>query len=121
MDGLLYSLFGLTHTGLFLGVIGALALVLMIYFGGYRLLGIASIPDDSIGVVTKKFALFGSTRLPDGKIIALHGEAGSQADSLAPGLYFWYWPWQYAIERVKFLMIDPLHLGIIVARDGIPI
>jgi hypothetical protein len=85
MDGLLYSLFGLTHTGLFLGVIGALALVLIIYFGGYRLLGIASIPDDSIGVVTKKFALFGATTLPDGKIIALHREAGYQADTLAPG------------------------------------
>jgi uncharacterized membrane protein YqiK len=121
MDSLLYSLFGLTHTGLFLGVVGALALVLIIYFGGYRLLGIASIPDDSIGVVTKKFALFGATTLPDGKIIALHGEAGYQADTLAPGLYFGYWPWQYAIERVKFLTIDPLHLGIIEARDGIPI
>jgi hypothetical protein len=37
--------------------------------------------------VNKKFVLFGSNRtLPDGAIIALKGEAGYQADTLAPGL-----------------------------------
>jgi uncharacterized membrane protein YqiK len=94
----------------------------IMYFGGYRLLGIAMIPDDSIGIVTKKFVLFGSHKtLPDGKIIALAGEAGFQADTLAPGLYFWYWPWQYSIEIVPFLTIPPSQLGIVEARDGIPI
>jgi len=119
MDNLLNSLFG--FTSLFFWVFGALMLGLIIYFGGYRLLGIASIPDDSIGVVTKKFALFGATTLPDGKIIALHGEAGYQADTLAPGLYFAYWPWQYTIQTVKFLTIDPHRLGLLEATDGIPI
>ena len=111
MDNLLNSLFG--FTSLFFWVFGALMLGLIIYFGGYRLLGIASIPDDSIGVVTKKFALFGATTLPDGKIIALNGEAGYQADALAPGLYFAYWPWQYTIQTVKFLTIDPHRLGLL--------
>ena len=119
MDSLLNSLF--EFTSLLFWVFGALTLVLIIYLGGYRLLGIASIPDDSIGVVTKKFALFGATTLPDGKIIALHGEAGYQADTLAPGLYFAYWPWQYTIQTVKFLTIDPHRLGLLEATDGIPI
>ena len=45
-----------------------------------RLLGIVIVPDDSIGLVTKKFVLFGAHReLPPGKIIALKGEAGLQA------------------------------------------
>ena len=78
--------------------IGLVALVLFLVFGGYRLLGIVYVPDDKIGIVSKKFVLFGSHKaLPDGRIVALQGEAGFQADTLAPGLYFLFWPWQYSI------------------------
>ncbi len=71
-----------------------------------RLFGIVIIPDDSIGLVTKKFVLLGSHReLPAGKIIALKGEAGLQADTLAPGLKFGYWPWQYAVDITPFLVV----------------
>ncbi len=104
-------------------ILGAvIVLASILYFGGYRLLGIALVPDDGIGIVTKKFVLFGQRRkLPDGKIIALEGEAGFQADTLAPGLYFGFWPWQYAIEVQRFLTVPPMQLGIVEARDGIPI
>jgi hypothetical protein len=35
------------------------------------------VPEDKIGLVTKKFVLFSSDRsLPDGRIIATKGEAG---------------------------------------------
>jgi hypothetical protein len=44
------------------------------------------VPDDRIGLVVKKFTLYGSKRLPDGRIIAINGEAGMQAKPLAPGL-----------------------------------
>ena len=54
--------------------------------------GMVIIPEDKIGLVTKKFVLFGANKqLPDGKIIALNGEPGYQADTLAPGLYWGYW------------------------------
>ena len=62
------------------------------------LFGVIIIPDDSIGVLTKKFVLFGSNkRLPDGRIVALKGEAGYQADTLPPGLHMALWPWQYTV------------------------
>lgn len=98
-----------------------LLLLIMIPFHGYRLLGIAMIPDDSIGVVTKKFGIFGHTRLPDGRVIALNKEAGFQADTLAPGLYLCYWPWQFSIEVVKFITVPQTRVGIVEARDGAPI
>lgn len=84
-----------------------------------RLFGMAIIPQDSIGVVNKKFVLMGKNRvLPDGAIIALNGEAGYQADTLAPGVHFGLWPWQYEIERVKFTTVQEGFVGVVEARDG---
>jgi len=81
--------------------------------------GIIMIPNDSVGVVTKKFSLFGQHRdLPDGSIIALHGEAGYQAVTLTPGLHFGLWPLQYTVELVKFLTIPPGKVGCVEACDG---
>ncbi len=86
-----------------------------------RLFGIIIIPDDSIGLVTKKFVLFGSHRdLPPGKIIALKGEAGLQADTLAPGLKFGYWPWQYEVQITQFLVVPNGQIAIVEACDGKP-
>jgi uncharacterized membrane protein YqiK len=106
-------------------VIAATLAVLLLVFG-YRwvlwLCGVIIVPDDSIGVVTKKFVLFGRNRdLPDGRIIALNGEAGYQADTLPPGLQFGYWPWQYTVELVEFFSIPPGKLGAVEARDGRPL
>lgn len=95
--------------------------LLIVWMGGYRLLGIAMVPNDKIGIVTKKFSVLGATRLPDGAIVALKGEAGVQADTLAPGLYFMYWPWQYAIEIEDFTVIGTGHVGIVSSDAGAPI
>jgi len=102
-------------------VIGLVLLVL-----AYRqilwLCGVIVIPNDSIGVVTKKFALYGAHRsLPDGSIIALHGEAGYQADTLTPGLHLGLWPWQFQVGLVKFLTIPPGKVGCVEACDGKPL
>lgn len=84
-----------------------------------RLLGIVIIPDDALGIVNKKFVLFGTNKtLPDGCIIALNGEAGIQADTLAPGIHFWYWPWQYEITQQQFITIKRGQVGVVQARDG---
>lgn len=84
-----------------------------------RIFGIVLIPEDSIGIVNKKFVLFGEHKsLPDGRIVALQGEAGYQADTLAPGIYFWYWPWQFEIEMTKFITIPQGNVGVIESRDG---
>jgi len=88
----------------------------------FRLFGIVIIPQDSVGVINKKFVLFGSHRsLPDGCIIALRGEAGIQADTLAPGIHFGYWPWQYEINVEKFTTIPEDQIGIVESRDGKPL
>ena len=55
--------------------------------------GMVIVPENRIGLVTKKFVLVGPNRgLPDGRIIATKGEAGFQARTLAPGLYWNMWP-----------------------------
>jgi uncharacterized membrane protein YqiK len=106
---------------------GVAALVaLIVLLKGYRLIlwifGVIIIPDDSIGMLTKKFVLFGSHRnLPDGRIIAMNGEAGYQANTLPPGLHMALWPWQYTVELVKFLEIPPGKIGVVEARDGEPL
>jgi uncharacterized membrane protein YqiK len=77
---------------------------------------------DQIGIVNKKWVLFGSHRtLPDGAIVALNGEAGLQADTLAPGIHFGLWAWQYAVTLAPFTTIDKGQIGIVEARDGKPL
>ena len=81
--------------------------------------GMIIIPEDKIGVVTKKFVLLGTNKqLPDGKIIALNGEPGYQADTLAPGLYWGYWVWQYSIDQAPLTVVPRGKIGLLSAKDG---
>lgn len=85
----------------------------------FQLLGIVIVPEDKIGLVTKKFVLFGDKReLPAGRIIATEGEAGFQAQTLPPGIHFWKWIWQYEISLQPLIVIPSGQLGLIVAKDG---
>ncbi|MDR6563682.1 MULTISPECIES: SPFH domain-containing protein [unclassified Arcicella] len=94
-------------------------LCLVFYKFIFRLLGIIIIPEDKIGLVTKKFVLFGDKKsLPEGRIIATEGEAGYQAEPLAPGIYFWYWIWQYDIKLQPLTIIPTGQIGLILAKDG---
>jgi uncharacterized membrane protein YqiK len=87
-----------------------------------RLFGVILVPEDGIGIVNKKFVLLGANRvLPDGKIIAVNGEAGNQCDPLGPGVHFFKWPWQYSIEIEKFFTVPQDKIGIVEARDGAPL
>jgi uncharacterized membrane protein YqiK len=110
----------LRNVNLVLLVIGILVVI-----ASYRwvlwLFGVIIVPDDSVGIVTKKFVLFGShRRLADGHILALHGEAGYQADTLAPGLHWALWPWQYTVKMQKFVSIPVGKIGLVEACDGQP-
>jgi uncharacterized membrane protein YqiK len=111
----------LDHWQLISGIIAAIVFVVAFRWILW-LFGVIIVPNDSIGVVTKKFVLFGRHRsLPDGSIIALNGEAGYQADTLAPGLHIGLWPWQYKAELVKFLTVPPGKVGCVEACDGKPL
>jgi len=63
----------------------ALVLAIFIIAQGYVL-----IRERQVGVVVKRFS---NRSLAPGCLIALGGEAGLQADTLAPGLHFGYWLW----------------------------
>lgn len=80
--------------------------------------GLVIVPEDRIGLVTKKFVLFGQQELPEGRIIATKGEAGFQAQTLPPGVYFWRWIWQYEITFQPFTVIPTGKIGLVLARDG---
>ncbi len=97
-----------------------IALCAIFYRAVFRLFGIVIVPEDKIGLVTKKFVLFGEHKqLPEGRIIALQGEAGYQARTLAPGIYFWMWFWQYEITLEPLTIIPTGKIGLVMARDGI--
>ncbi len=97
-----------------------LVVILALYKYVLRFLfGVVIVPEDKIGLVTKKFVLFGEHKeLPDGRIIAIQGEAGFQAKALAPGLYFWKWFWQYDVTMEKFTVIPEGQIGLVLAKDG---
>lgn len=83
------------------------------------LFGMVIVPENRIGLVTKKFVLFGPDKsLPDGKIIATRGEAGVQARTLAPGLYWGMWIWQYTIDMTPFTIIPEGKIGLLLSNDG---
>lgn len=87
--------------------------VLRVFFG------MVIVPEDKIGLVTKKFVLFGADKsLPDSRIIATKGEAGYQAQTLAPGLYWGKWIWQYSVDMTPFTIIPEGKIGLILSKDG---
>lgn len=106
-----------------LATLAVVALIALIFYKrSLRLLGFVIVPDDSIGTVTKNFVLFGRHKeLPPGRIVALYGEAGLQADTLAPGLHLGLWPWQYQVDLVKFTVVPDDAIGIVEACDGLPL
>lgn len=88
-------------------------LILRVFFG------VIIVPEDKIGLVKKKFVLVGKQSLPEGRIIATNGEAGFQAQTLAPGVYFWKWYWQYQITFQDFTVVPTGKIGLVLARDGV--
>jgi uncharacterized membrane protein YqiK len=101
-----YSVSGWTLT-LYLVVFGLLT--------AKPLLGIVLIRERQVGVVVKRF---GSRSLAPGHFIALEGESGYQADTLAPGLHFGYWPWQYRIQKAPVTMVPQGEIALVLAADG---
>ena len=102
--------------------VAALVVLLACYKLVLRLFGVIIIDENSIGIVNKKFVLFGKNKtLPDGAIIALNGEAGNQVDTLAPGLHFFLWPWQFEVTIQKHITIQDGKIGVVSSKDGKPL
>jgi uncharacterized membrane protein YqiK len=101
--------FGWTWFGVGAGWYG-LGLGVLLVWSGFVL-----IRERSVGIVIKRFA---ARSLAPGRLIALDGEAGYQADTLAPGLHFGYWPWQYRIVKVAVTVVPQGEIALVLAADG---
>ncbi len=100
----------------------ALLIVLVLWRKFLWFFGVIIIPDNMIGLVTKKFVLWGENKdLPPGKIVALHGEAGDQVDTLASGVHYYLWPWQYSVQSAPLTIIPENFIGVVESRDGEPL
>ncbi|HEU0091551.1 MAG TPA: flotillin family protein, partial [Vicinamibacteria bacterium] len=91
------------------------ALVVLLLLTAPVWLGVVVIGERQVGVVVKKFA---RRALPVGRLVALDGEAGYQAETLPPGVHFAYWRWQYAIAKAPVTVIPQGEIGLVVAADG---
>ena len=78
--------------------------------------GVRYIPNNKVGVVEKLWSGRGS--IPEGRIVALRGEAGLQADVLRGGLHFGLWLFQYRVHMVRLVTIPQGKIGYAYARDG---
>lgn len=81
------------------------------------ILGLVIINERQVGIVVRRFSVKGAS-LPPGKLIALNGEPGIQADTLAPGWHFGYWSWMYTVERVPVTVVPQGEIALVVAADG---
>jgi uncharacterized membrane protein YqiK len=77
--------------------------------------GAVLISERQVGVVVKRW---GGRGLEPGRLIALAGEAGYQADTLAPGLHFGFWRWQYRIIKVSVTVVPQGEIALVLAADG---
>ncbi len=94
--------------------ISVLVLAVVIAFVAVIASSIVKIGGNQVGIVEKK--LFGGD-LPDGRIIAVNGENGIQAQILAPG---WHvkWTWQYSVTKAPMTTIKEGYIGLLQAFDG---
>ena len=87
-----------------------IALLIVVY------VSVVNIPGHQVGIVEKKF---GGGKLSGERILAVSGENGIQAQTLAPGWHFFYWPWQYKIEKVAVTEVKNGYVGLVQAADGL--
>src|ERR1051325_7759670 len=58
--------------------------------------------------------------MPPGRVVAIVGEVGIQADVLKPGLHLIKWPFERVIRKFPLIEIGADEMGIIEAIDGEP-
>ena len=97
--------------------IGALVVMgLLMAVAVFAWLSMRYIPHNSVGVVEKLWSLSGS--VSEGRILALDGEAGYQAELLRGGLHLGLWRWQYRLHKVPLVTIRQGRIGYVYARGG---
>lgn len=90
-------------------VLASLLFALVIFLSGLHV-----IRAHESGLVVRRFG----RSMPPGRLIALNGEAGYQADLLPPGWHLGLWRFRYQVVRVPMVIIPPGEIGLVVAADG---
>jgi uncharacterized membrane protein YqiK len=90
------------------------ALAIIVVLGINVWLGTRIIDEKHSGLVIKRYG----PSLPDGRIIAIDGEAGYQARMLSPGWHVGWWRWRYKIVKVPVTIVGPGEIALVVAADG---
>ena len=93
-------------------VVGGIVIFVPLFLGGLVVIG-----EREVGIVVKKFSVSGRG-LAAGRLIALEGEAGYQADTLAPGWHWGYWSWQYSVRKEQAIVVPQGEIALIVAAGG---
>ena len=93
------------------------SVVLFVILGVFFMLvltSIVSVGGDEVGIVERK--LLGGD-LPEGRVLAVDGENGIQAQVLPPG---WHvkWKWLFNVKKIKWTAIKDGHVGLLTAKDG---
>jgi regulator of protease activity HflC (stomatin/prohibitin superfamily) len=89
-----------------------LLIVLLAILKGFCLVG-----ANQVGILTKNML---GKKMPEGQIIARHGEIGVQASTLMPGLY-WRLPIIWSFTKVPVVTVDIASIGIVESIDGEPL
>ena len=90
-------------------VLAALMFALVVFLSGLHVIG-----AHESGLVVRRFG----RSMPAGRLMALNGEAGYQADLLPPGWHVGLWRFRYQVVRVPMVVIPPGEIGLVVAADG---
>ena len=93
-------------------VVGVVVLLLLVEV----LLSLHKIGPSQVGLVTKNFG----ARLPEGSLIARHGEAGYQPELLMPGWRLKLFP-IFKVSTFPWVQIPPGAIGVIIAQVGAPL
>src|SRR3989442_3847002 len=90
----------------------ALVATLVFFLKGLYLIGAGE-----VGVLVKRL---GGRKMPPGQVIARHGEIGTQAATLVPGLY-WRMPVVWSMRRSRVLQVAENEIATVEAIDGRPL
>ncbi|MDP2345155.1 MAG: SPFH domain-containing protein [Deltaproteobacteria bacterium] len=77
-------------------------------------LGLVVIGENESGLVIKRLG----RSLPQGRLIAVDGEAGFQAALLPPGWHFPIWRFLAKVEKVPLIVVPAGEIGLVIANDG---
>src|SRR5437899_12714651 len=100
--------FGGSGPAIALGAAFALLAVL-----AFVLKGLYLIRAGEVGVLVKRL---GGRKMPPGQVIARHGEIGTQAATLVPGLY-WRMPVVWSMRRSRVLQVAENEIATVEAID----